>query len=452
MSAGTTPGSGSQSTFLTSDILLASLLPLFLLVVVLKVFQPLGGWSELLDLLSLRPSHRLLNDGMFSLRRAYLGFTQYPHLSHTELARMRGAYSALGRKSKRLGSALRYGQKLDKLKTSIEVNSLVAERIAELAVEEMGVDRIEVGMMAKGIGSQGELMRVREALKHYVRDWSEDGIVERERTFGPILDVLRREGGEERGRMRVLVPGSGLGRLAWEISKLGYDTTANELSYYMNLAFRFLLSEKTTALRNQHKIRPYAHWFSHQRSNESLFRAISFPDEVPRLGPKFHLVEKDFLTLPTKPTKSAFWSQGPSPSHSPSASTSKSTSPQGSNSSATDTGEGGQFDFIVTLFFIDTSLDVFATLDQIHALLKPGGTWINLGPLLWTSGAQAMVELSLDEVLRAAEEIGFTIHGENEEDGVVRRRSVECEYTADMKAMMRWVYKAEFWVARKSKL
>jgi carnosine N-methyltransferase len=64
-------------------------------------------------------------------------------------------------------------------------------------------------------------MRVRESLKHFIRDWSSDGIREREKIFTPILDVLRSVDVDDRATKRVLVPGSGLGRLAWEISELG---------------------------------------------------------------------------------------------------------------------------------------------------------------------------------------------------------------------------------------
>lgn len=210
---------------------------------------------------------------------------------------------------------------------------------------------------------------------------------------------------------------------------LGFDTTANELSYYMNLAFRFLLSPETTTSENQHTVRPYAHWFSHQRSNESLFRRISFPDVIPRLGPNFRVVENDFFTIsPTPSQNTTFWINSEIPSG------------------------GGDYDYVVTLFFIDTSLDVFATMSHIYSLLRPGGLWINLGPLLWTSGGQAKIELSLDELLRAADEIGFIVLGGEDENEVVRQRTVECEYTGDLTAMMRWIYRAEFWVARKSKL
>lgn len=195
----------------------------------------------------------------------------------------------------------------------------------------------------------------------------------------------------------------------------GFQTTANELSFFMNLALRFLLSPSHTHRPKQHVLQPYASWFSHQRKTDTLFRKISFPDVIPRLSDNFALAERDFLSLRASE------------------------------------GTPG-YDFVVTLFFIDTSLNAIETLEHIYTLLRPGGQWINLGPLLWTSGGQASVELSLEEVLKLAEAVGFGVTGAGTGDvdsGPTRRRTVECEYTADQTAMMRWLYKAEFWVATK---
>ena len=116
----------------------------------------------------------------------------------------------------------------------------------------------------------------------------------------------------------------------------------------------------------------------------------------------------------------------------------------------------------MTLFFIDTSTNIINTVEHIHTLLRPGGTWINLGPLLWSSGAQAHLELSLEEVLDLVHKTGFDVHGPDtgtnvrdstagpdSDADVRRRRTVVCEYTADPSAMMQWLYHAEFWVATK---
>ena len=148
----------------------------------------------------------------------------------------------------------------------------------------------------------------------------------------------------------------------------GFDTSANELSPYMNYTFKFLCSFNKK-YSSPSVIHPYAHWFSHQTRNSATFRAVEFPDTVPRLSDNFRLLDYDFLKIQ----------------------------------------EAGRYDYIVTQFFIDTSLNVIETLEHIHSLLRPGGQWINLGPLLWTGGGQAAVELSLEEVLKLATMIGFDV-------------------------------------------
>ncbi|KXN85689.1 hypothetical protein AN958_10872 [Leucoagaricus sp. SymC.cos] len=326
---------------------------------------------------------------------------------------MERSYSSVGRNHKHLGYKIGYPSKLNRLKEAVVTNTTITKRIAALAVQELAFDH-DYGSEVK----QSDLSRVRESLKHFVRDWSAEGAQEREKIFLPILRVLEQVPLPGRARTTILVPGSGLGRLAWEISQLGFNTKAVEFSYFMTLAMRFLFSPSATTKANEHQIQPFVHWFSHQRSNDTLFRTVSFPDVVPRFAHNFELIEDDFLKVQPFP------------------------------STGQDTKNWG-YDFIVTLFFIDTSINVFSTIEKIHHLLRPGGVWINLGPLLWPGGAQAKVELSLDEVMRVVQELGFSVHLGEEKDDVRAPRIVECEYTSDKYAMMRWIYRAEFWVATK---
>lgn len=61
------------------------------------------------------------------------------------------------------------------------------------------------------------------SLRQLVRDWSEEGSHERLQSYGPILNLLQSHFSEEskRSSFQVLVPGAGLGRLAYEIARLG---------------------------------------------------------------------------------------------------------------------------------------------------------------------------------------------------------------------------------------
>lgn len=173
----------------------------------------------------------------------------------------------------------------------------------------------------------------------------------------------------------------------------------------MNLAFRFLFSRSSTPRVHHHVVHPFSHWFSHQRTNSSLFRAVTFPDILPSLFPVSRLSHKESDFLDLLPVEDGY-------------------------------------DYIVTHFFIDTSQNIITTLQKVHSLLKCGGMWINLGPLLWMSGAQATMELSLEEVLELSSILGFEVHKKT-------RRTVPSEYTGDNAAMMRWIYETEFWTAVK---
>lgn len=70
--------------------------------------------------------------------------------------------------------------------------------------------------------------KVRSTLRSFVRDWSVEGAPERKACYDPCLEALERHfpavtgtGGRDRGEVKVLVPGCGLGRLAMEIAARG---------------------------------------------------------------------------------------------------------------------------------------------------------------------------------------------------------------------------------------
>lgn len=66
--------------------------------------------------------------------------------------------------------------------------------------------------------------KVRSTLRQLVRDWSILGSAEREACYSPILDRLEEfaastcQNGSQKRDIKILVPGSGLGRLVWEIA------------------------------------------------------------------------------------------------------------------------------------------------------------------------------------------------------------------------------------------
>ena len=102
-----------------------------------------------------------------------------------------------------------------------------------------------------------------------------------------------------------------------------------------------------------------------------------------------------------------------------------------------------------TCFFIDTAHNVVEYLQTIASCLRPGGTWINFGPLLyhWAEGAgyvgdgeELSVEMSLDDVCVAAESVGLKIE---------TRETAEARYTSDARSMLQTVYNCALLVAVK---
>lgn len=170
------------------------------------------------------------DDGAVGVVAAVTAYKSYEKASRHSARKMRAAFHAGLRtaagNTKRIANEIGYSDKLEKLERAIEVNAVVSNGIYKLATTTDGANANggDAGLypVIEDARMEGHA-KVREALKHFVRDWSEEGRRERCQAFGVVLDALKRlerEVGGRRGK-RVLVPGAGLGRLAWEISQLG---------------------------------------------------------------------------------------------------------------------------------------------------------------------------------------------------------------------------------------
>ena len=99
--------------------------------------------------------------------------------------------------------------------------------------------------LSKGHIPASQMHRNHSILTSLVREWSDEGLPERESCFKPLLDELCRVlpvTPENAFTQKVLVPGSGLSRLPVEVASLGYATQANEFSMYMLMASHFILN------------------------------------------------------------------------------------------------------------------------------------------------------------------------------------------------------------------
>lgn len=385
-----------------------------------------SNWS------STHPRHRLLD--------ALFGFQSYYERQQTELERFRGLYKHVSRKHKTVKAThspfnvfyrgnhsltiiqlldlhIQYSTKFDRVDEHLVLNQLLCDKIVKNALEYYQIPAKELkkhGAEIVSSGKRAEKVSVSQALKHYVRDWTTSGTGEREETFPALLGTLEELFPHRKERetpLRVLLPGSGLNRLAHEVAQLGgFQVTANEWSAYMNIAYRFL---ETSAVANSSSFHPFSDTWSHHISEDDMIRSISFPDAAVDKSAVL-LVEGDFTTVFNH--------------------------------------ELGSYDVLLTYFFIDTARNLMTYFDTITKLLKPGGYWVNLGPLLYGTGP--MVQLTLEEIISITETMGYDYIDTNEKYGPLTIpdrtvRGMNAVYSFNDKALTSSAYKAQFWVARK---
>ncbi|KAJ4156115.1 hypothetical protein LMH87_001328 [Akanthomyces muscarius] len=370
----------------------------------LQTMQRDHSWS------STHPRHRLLD--------ALFGFQSYYERQQAELERFRGLYKHVSKKHKTLLDLhIQYSSKFERVDEHLVLNQLLCDKIVQSALAYYSIPPKELkkhGAEIVSAGKRAEKASVSQALKHYVRDWTTSGTNECEETFPALLGTLQSLFPEREGRdtpLRILLPGSGLNRLAHEVARLGgFQVTANEWSAYMNVAYRFL---ETFPDANSSSFHPFADTWSHHITESDMIRPIRFPDANLDKA-EVLLVEGDFTTVFNH--------------------------------------EAGSYDVLLTYFFIDTARNLMTYLDTITKLLKPGGYWINLGPLLYGTGP--LVQLSLDEIISVTETMGFEYLDTDDKYGSLTIpgrtvRGMRAVYSFNDKALTTSAYKAQFWVARK---
>jgi carnosine N-methyltransferase len=264
------------------------------------------------------------------------------------------------------------------------------------------------GLAAQPPTTGFDMDKVHTTIKQFVRDWSDEGAQEREHSYGRLLAAVERHAkGRAPAEIEVLVPGSGLGRLAWEFAKRGFRSEGNEWSVLMLLASHYVLNARQGVAYDT--IHPFVHIFSNNRSVDGQLREVSIPDvdthDLPVDGGGFSMAAGDFLEC---------------------------------------YGQEATWDAVVSSFFLDTARNILAYLERIFRILKPGGILVNLGPLLYhfdDNCAAPSIELCLDEIVSAMESIGFVVL--EQEDGI------SSDYIADDRSMMRTAYSCTFFVAQK---
>ncbi|RUP42673.1 N2227-like protein [Jimgerdemannia flammicorona] len=175
----------------------------------------------------------------------------------------------------------------------------------------------------------------------------------------------------------------------------------------------------------QYAIYPFIHSFSNIRRSADQLRPVMIPDVLPGdlpPGAAFSMVAGDFLDV---------YGQG------------KENFVALLRSCFLVSAAPERWDVVVTCYFIDTAKNIMEYMEVIRRALKPGGVWINIGPLLYhfeNSPGEFSIELSLEEVKDVACKLGFRFETES---------MVAATYTSNPDTMLRYQYECAYWTAVK---
>eukprot|EP01012_Entosiphon_sulcatum_P034503 TRINITY_DN4376_c0_g1_i1.p1 TRINITY_DN4376_c0_g1~~TRINITY_DN4376_c0_g1_i1.p1 ORF type:complete len:431 (+),score=69.51 TRINITY_DN4376_c0_g1_i1:30-1295(+) len=320
-----------------------------------------------------------------------------------------------------------YESHFDNMQRCLEANTRFVAAICENA-NRMFYGYWPEGSMVKDVEppTNLDMDKVLSTLRQFSRDWSAEGQPEREACYSPLLKQLEQcfPDRSQRGDIRVLVPGSGLSRLAYDIFRLGFFSQGSEFSYHMLIAGSYLLN--TVPTKEFHTIYPFVHQTTNNKERADPIRPIVIPDVCPleeacqsfeedaeereESGGGFSMCAGEFLEVYTRPEQRGTWHA------------------------------------VVCSFFIDTAHNIFEYIEAIHGALVVGGVWLNVGPLLYhfadqVSEKEMSVELSWADVRDVILQFGFQI---------LEERDVENTYTTNPRGMMRQIYTSVYFHAVKT--
>lgn len=346
-----------------------------------------------------------------------------------------------------LAENLVYEQMLDSVEKAIQTNSQIAMGIYHAGCAEFAkvIGEIHAPETWHGSATDFDCSIARTCIRALFRDWSSEGALERDATHLPILDALQEEFGGvlDKNTIRVLVPGVGLGRLVYSISKLGYPVEGNDMSYHTLLTRMYLFANGTKGAPQA--LYPWALSFSNHINRKHQLQSVMIPDV-------HSTCQVRFVNTPnTNKTGHIVFGTG------------------GFVESYGGPTFANTFAAVTTCYFIDTAPDFLDYVDTAWNCLRPGGIWINIGPLLWNSEENGpagngegdvdeqeswksrksqldditpSMELTAEEVALVLQKRGFVIEQTSCNVGA-------SSYVGNRFSLLQYKYNLAFWVARK---
>lgn len=340
---------------------------------------------------------------------------------------------------------------------AIDDNADLADAILDQALRSHGLSE-EATPSWWNAAQQEDLDKAHSTIRQFYRDWSREGF---EREVRPVLNIILDDlklTTNVNDDVRILLPGAGLGRLLVELCLAGYRTEGNEISYHQLFASNYVLNHVQTA--EQFSLYPFVTTFTNKVSRSDQLRCVKVPDihvgTVILERTRHASLDDAHMPLPGSMSMSA-----------------------GDFITSYSTAEAeGTFDAVVTVYFIDTAPNLIRYVETVRHCLRPGGIWINVGPLLWHFADRVVkqpdgqtdrdmdtemdghaedarvrrgvaelgsFELTNDEVLGLISNMGFEI---------IEQKILESRYGSyveDPSSMLQSQYRSSHWVVRKTK-
>lgn len=358
------------------------------------------------------------DDAMF-LRRTLTAMRNYQ--KDCRVAYKHRSLSAFSQEHRARLMDVGFADYLRRVSDCIESNQVLLNDILRVAEEQMDLDEDEehVAKKSKMSTLTHDHLRVLELFRRIAREWSEEGAAERKQSFGLLVEELNslHPDRSKRSSVRVLVPGCGLARLPFDLAAShGYHCIANEQSYLMLFAGNFILNNCDRS--DKYRFYPWANSLVNCLNSSDVTTPVPFPDvdTASAVGDaefRFEVVPGDF-------------------------------------SDARRNMDGGPVDAVATSFFLDASHNPIDTVRTVAECLRPGGHWLNVGPLNYHvhdgrdgGGGEpaAAIPLSWETLRSAILDSGFALLKESV--------GVDCAYCQNPRSMGDASFKCVFFVCQK---
>lgn len=239
---------------------------------------------------------------------------------------------------------------------------------------------------------------VRRGLALLARDWSAVGAAQRDTLYQPLIAAVEEAYSEasravtllSRNKFRVLVPGAGAGRLAWELVRKGFAVEGCEESFTALLVGNFALN--WTAGVGGNVFYPFVHEHCNVRRGEVGTRGVEIPD----VDPKGVGNDAEFAM------RAGAFVEGYE-------------------------GQDGSWDAVCSCVGFDLGEGAIAFVRRVAQVVKAGGIWAFVGPVPCLDGGGGdAIHLSVDEVMGIVRKSGFKI---------VKREEVSVLHSDDPESM-----------------